>query len=121
VLAESERVLKRLEDEQQAHLASLAALGKVQPDENDLKSIAALIAKMEKDRAIMTTALSLASAGTAVLAEFFAPMAGTVTLVQFVGNLQAAAERAMAMRTWMEARGDALAAVSPTRPPLPIS
>ena len=113
VLAESERVLKRLEDEQKAHLASLAALGKVQPDENDLKSIAALIAKMEKDRAIMATALSLASAGTAVLAEFFAPMAGTVTLVQFVGNLQAAAERAMAMRTWMEARGDALAAVSP--------
>jgi hypothetical protein len=112
-LAESQTVLERLQKEQEAHLASLQALGKVQPDENELKSIAALIARIEGDRAIMETAKGLASAGAGVLAQFFGPMAGTVTLVQFIGNLQAAAERAMAMRTWMEAQGDAQAAVSP--------
>lgn len=112
-LAAGQTVLERLQREQEAHRVSLASLGKVQPDENDLKSIAALIAKIEGDRAIMETAKGLASAGTGVLAEFFAPMAGTVTLMQFIGNLQSAAERAMSMRTWQESQGDALAAVSP--------
>ena len=113
LVAEGQTVLERIEREQKEHQASLMALGKVKPDENDMKAIATLISKIERDRAIMQTALGLATAGTALLAEFFTPMAGTVTLVQFVGNLQAAAERAMAMRKWMAAQGDAVAAVSP--------
>lgn len=111
--AEGDALEQRLQKEQEEHRASLEALGKVQPDDNDMKSIAHLIEKMQRDRAIMQTALGLAGASVSVLSAFFAPLAGTVTLVQFVGNLQAAAERAMAMRKWMAAQGDAVAAVSP--------
>lgn len=109
-LKEAEERLKREEEE---FAAGLAGLGSVNPNENEVKAIASLIAKIESDRAIWKTILGLADVAAGVAAQVFEPMAAGGTLVEFIASAKLAVERMQHMLKWQASHGDAITAVSP--------
>lgn len=111
--AENSAVEDQLAADRDSYKSALEGLGSTDPNDNQLKSISSLIAKIEKDRAIMKMAVGLSTTAATVLTEFFNPMALAGTLLGFVANLQAAVERANALRVWSQSHGEAITAVSP--------
>ncbi|HUO97504.1 MAG TPA: hypothetical protein VMU01_02485 [Rhizomicrobium sp.] len=105
----NEKLTKELE-EQRKLLDQLGSSGK----DPDLKSIAELIEKMKKDRAIMSAAIAVGSAGFSVAEKFLQGFPGA-SLASFLTNLASAVQRAIHMRKWMDANQDAISAVSPYR------
>src|SRR6201999_4190629 len=102
---------------------SLLCLGSTNPDDADYKSIAKLIAQLEKDCAIwnglnamfgagLGMASSVALAST-VAAEVVPGLKAAGQLVKFIANLKAASDRWAAFVDWKESRKDAASAVSP--------
>jgi hypothetical protein len=112
-LEELKTVEAELAKEREEYQKSLNRLSTNEPSDEDFKSIAKLIAKIETDRAIMKAAAAVGSAGFTVAQEFFAPLKAAGSLIKFLVNLQAAVERAIALSKWVDARKGAVSAVSP--------
>lgn len=110
---ESDDVEARMEKEQAEYQRSLERLGGGEETDEDLKSIAKLIADLKKQRTILLLASSMGNVSFAVASQFFAPMAVAGTAVQFLNNLASAIERGMALRKWVDAKGESVSAVSP--------
>lgn len=111
--ATNEGIEERMKREREDFEAGLNGLGAVNPNENDLKSIANLIAQMERDRGLWQIMLSVANAGAAVGTQIFGPMAASGTLVEFIASARLAVDRLRHMLKWQASLGEAQIAVSP--------
>ncbi|MCP4043197.1 MAG: hypothetical protein GY731_14780, partial [Gammaproteobacteria bacterium] len=78
----------------------------------DNRSVEKLIAKMMKDRMILEVATNVVAGGASVVEKFVEPMAIAGTAIQLAKNLMMAAQRAMALNTWLKNKRDAVRAVS---------
>ena len=112
-LEELKTVEAELAKERDEYQKSLNRLSATEPSDEDFKSIAKMIAKIETDRAIMKAAAAVGGAGVTIAQEFFAPLKAAGSLIKFLVNLQAAVERAIALSKWVDARKGAVSAVSP--------
>lgn len=120
---ELESIQKTLDAERKAFQDSLLCLGSTNPDDAEYKSIAKLIAQLERDRAIWNglnamfgAGLGLASSvatASVVAAEVVPALKVAGQFVKFVANMKAAADRLSAFLDWKESRKDAASAVSP--------
>ncbi len=110
--ADAEEALKAEKADYQKSLDRLGMMADEQTDE-DFKSIAKLITKMQNDRKIIEAVAKVAQGGAAVAAHFFAPMKAAGALVSFAINTHAACERALALMDWMDSHQDAMKSVSP--------
>jgi hypothetical protein len=119
VAAEAQEIAtaqEQIEAERAAFRASLDRLDGIGDDgasDDDLKSIAKLIAKIEKDRLILNMAVKVGALPAAAAEHFFAPLKAAGALTRFAINLHAAIERWSALTAWTESHQDALAANSP--------
>ena len=109
---ELKAIEKKLAAEREEFQTSLDCLGSKSPSDAEFKSIAKLIAQIEKDRAIWTAVTTLGGAPFNVAAEFLAPLKAGGEIMKFIGNLKEAIDRGIALRNWMDARKDAASAVS---------
>ena len=105
-------IAKKLDAEREEFQKSLDCLGSTKPDDAEFKSIAKLIAQIEKDRAIWAAVTTLGGAPFNVAAEFLAPLKAGGEIMKFIGNLKEAIDRGIALNRWMDARKDAKSAVS---------
>jgi hypothetical protein len=115
-----EDVLKK---EQEDYQKSLVCLGSDSPDEAEFKSIAKLIEKIERDRAIWDGLTAMFGAGigaaqgvttaiTAIAAEVAPPLKAAGQLMKYIINLKAASDRLEGWLKWREARKDSDSALS---------
>jgi hypothetical protein len=116
---------KAVEEEEQAFRSALVGLGKDKPtEEQDFKTIANVIARIEKDEAlfkgitaIFGGGIGVASASVAVFSEVAAQVAPPLKmagqLVQYCVNIRAAMKRLEALDDWRETMEEAASAVSP--------
>lgn len=111
--ARNQGVEDRMKKDREDFEAGLNGLGSVNPNENDLKSIANLIAQIQRDRAIWQIILSVANASAAVATQVFSPMAASGTLVEFIASARLAIDRLRHMLKWQASLGEAQVAVSP--------
>ena len=106
---------ERLAAEREADRKTMDQLGRMDDDatDDDFKSIAKLVAKMERDRKILAAATMVGGVSAAVAAQFFAPLKAAQALIQFAVNVHAACERASALMAWRDTHKEALTSVSP--------
>jgi hypothetical protein len=113
---EIETAQRQIDNEKAAFRTSLDRLDDIDDDaasESDLKSIAKLIEKIEKDRLILDMAMKVGGLPAAAAEQFFAPLKAAGALTRFAINLHAAIERWNALTAWTDSHQDALAAASP--------
>lgn len=82
-------------------------------DPAKVKSIQALMAKIQKDRAMMAVAVAIGKGGFSVAAKFLAPMKIGTEAIKLALNIKAVVERAVALRAFVDEAAGATNAVSP--------
>lgn len=117
---ELESIQSTLDAERKVFQDSLLCLGSTSPDDAEYKSIAKLIAQLDRDRAIWDGLTALFGAGLGVASAAIKVAAAVVPVlkiagqyVKYIANLKAAADRLTAFLEWKESRRDAVSAVSP--------
>ncbi|WP_149535786.1 hypothetical protein [Siccirubricoccus phaeus] len=117
-------IQKALDAERKAYKESLSCLGSKDPSAAEYKSIARLVAQLERDRAIWTAVHAMVGAGIGigtsvttvtanVAAEVLPALKVAGQMMKFIFNVEAAATRLAAFLEWRDGQKDAESAVSP--------
>lgn len=110
-----EQAQERIQKEKEAYRKSLDRLGDMGDEgtPEDFKSIAKLIAKLQRDQKILAMATALSTASAVLVGELFAPLKAAGALVQFMANLHSAIEACQAWLAWRDSHDEASLANSP--------
>jgi hypothetical protein len=103
-------VEEELKKEQEEFKKELQGLGDVLATE---KTIEKLMAKIQRDRAIMSVAVVIGKGGFEVASKFFAPLSMGTEAIKMAANIAAAAQRAQDLRKFLEMQKRSKNAVSP--------
>jgi hypothetical protein len=103
-------VQKELEDEKKAFVDQLNGLNDPTTDQ---KTVMKLIAKIQKDRAILSVAVAIGKGGIDVASHFFGPLAMATEAIKMSLNIAAAVERAVYLRKFVDEKIGASNATSP--------
>lgn len=108
--AYAKSIEEELKQEQEDFKKELEGLN--DPTADDQK-IEALMARIQRDRAIMSVAVMIGQGGFQVASKFFAPMSMGTEAVKMAANIAAAVKRAQDLRKFLEQQLRARNAVSP--------
>ena len=109
-VAFAEDVRDKLNKEREEFRKEMAGLNDPTKDE---KTIEKLIAKIQRDRAILSVAVVLGNGGFEVASKFFAPLSIGNEAIKMSLNIAAAVQRAMDLRAFIDEKAGARNAVSP--------
>jgi hypothetical protein len=104
------RLQKELEEERKAFTDQLNGLN---DPTTDPKTVMKLIAKIQKDRAILAVAVAIGTGGIDAASHFFGPLAMATEAIKMAMNIAAAVERAAYLRKFVDEQAGAANATSP--------
>jgi len=109
-VAFADDVREKLNKEREEFKKEMAGLNSKVADD---KTIEKMLAKIQRDRAIMSVAVMIGKGGFTVAAKFFAPLSIGTEAIAMSMNIAAAVQRAADLRAFVDEKAGARNAVSP--------